>query len=170
MAASILSPVLMISSKGFLCAITISAPVFSSPILRHASVRLFTASPAVPRLLPARRPSILSAKALPRVLLMYRFPSLMRNLRISGWNITIRARTPTSRTVSMSAVISLMLKAETTTRMMYSDMIATNMLMAEEPLIHLNMMNMISARRSMSRMSASDNCRNPKIAGVIAEC
>ncbi len=70
----------------------------------------------------------------------------------------------------MSAVISLMLKAETTTRMMYSDMIATNMLMAEEPLIHLNMMNMISARRSMSRMSASDNCRNPKIAGVIAEC
>jgi hypothetical protein len=42
-----------------------------------------------------------------------------------------------------------------------------NMLMAEEPLIHLKRMKMRSARSNMSRMSVSDICRNPKRARYI---
>ena len=81
--------------------------------------------------------------------------------------MTIRARTPTSSTVSIKAVISLMLKAETSTRIRYRDTIATKMLMAEDPLNHLKAKKMMSPRRSMSRTSAMDISRNPKSASSM---
>ena len=54
------------------------------------------------------------------------------------------------------AIMSRMLNAPTITLIRYSDTMETKMLMADVPLIHLNMMNIRRARRSMSRMSAKD--------------
>ena len=85
-----------------------------------------------------RWPKILSIKALPLAPSMYLLPILIRNLRISGWKITIRASTPTSSTMSSMASMSLMLKAETMTLMTKRDMMARNMLMADDPLIQRN--------------------------------
>ena len=140
-AESILSPVLMMSSNEFLCAMTIRAPVFSSDILRHASVRLFTSSLAL--IWVFCLPVSLSMMALPLALFMYLFPSLMRNFLISGWKITMMASTPTSSIMSMIATMSLMSKAPTITRIIYKDTIAMKMLMAEVPLSHLNTRNII---------------------------
>ena len=159
MAASIMSPVLIMSSSGVLCAITMRAPVLSSDILRQASVRSFTAS--LPFMAPFFLPRTLSIMALLFALFMYLFPRFIRNFLISGWNMTISARTPTSRTVSISAVISLMLNADTRTRIRYSDTMATKMLIADEPLSHLKARNMIRPSSRMSRMSANDICRKP---------
>ena len=167
MAESMRSPVLMMSSSGELWEITTSAPVFSSDILLHASARSFTSSFTV-MLTDVLLPNILLRIIFPLLLFMYLLPRRMRNFRISGWNMTISARTPTSRTMSMMAVISLMLNAPTSTLMMKSDTIATKMLMADVPFIHLNMKKMISPRSTMSRMSAKDISRKPnKASGVI---
>ena len=82
--------------------------------------------------------------------------------------MTISASTPTSSTMSRIAVISLMLNAPTSTRMRNKETIATKILIADVPLIHLNITKMISPNRIMSRMSASDISRKPKNAsGVI---
>jgi hypothetical protein len=52
--------------------------------------------------------------------------------------------------------------------MMYRETMAMNMLIAEVPLIHLNMKKMISPSSTMSRMSAKDISRKPnKASGVI---
>ena len=165
--ASILSPVLIMSSSGVLCAMTISAPVLSSDILLHASVRSLTSSLEDTVLLPLL-PRMRLRNFCPRALLIYLFPSLMRNLRISGWNMTMSARTPTSSIMSMIAVMSLMLNAPVSTLIRYSDTMAMKMLIAEVPRIHLNMKNMIRPSRIMSRMSARDSSRKPrKASGVI---
>ena len=82
--------------------------------------------------------------------------------------MTISASTPTSRIMSIIAVISLMLNAPTSTLIRYSETMAMKMLIAEEPLIHLNRKNMIRPSRTMSRMSAMDSSMKPKNArGVI---
>jgi len=82
--------------------------------------------------------------------------------------MTMIARTPTSSTVSMIAVISLMLKADTRTRTIYRDMMAMNMLIADVPFIHLKATYMIMASRSMSSMSVKDSCRKPKMSSNIS--
>ena len=165
MPASILSPVLMMSSSVFLCAMTISAPVLSSDILRHASVRSFTSSLTVTCFFSF--PVSLSIIALPLALFMYLFPSLIRNFLISGWKITMIASTPTSRIMSIMALMSLMSNAPTMTRIIYNDTMATKILMAEVPRSHLNNRKMIMPSSRMSRMSATFICRKSKAASSI---
>ena len=82
--------------------------------------------------------------------------------------MTIRAMTPTSSNCPRIADISLILNAATTTLAIYSDIIATKMLIAEEPLIQRNTTYIIRATRIMSSTSINDRFRNPKIANSIA--
>ena len=112
-------------------------------------------------------PKSFSAKDFPLAPSMYLLPILMRNLRISGWKITIRAITPTSRTMSRSALMSLILKAATNTLIMNNDMIARKILMADEPLIQRNTTKIIKASSSTSRTSASDTCKKLNIPSTI---
>jgi hypothetical protein len=81
--------------------------------------------------------------------------------------MTISARTPTSSTVSRSVAMNFIPKAPTNIRMKYSDTMATKMLIAEDPLIHLKRMKIRIARSNMSRMSVNDISKNPKNARYI---
>ena len=69
--------------------------------------------------------------------------------------------------VSRSVVMNFMPSALTRMRTKKSETIATKMLIAEEPLIHLNRMKIRMARSNMSRMSVNDISKNPKNARYI---
>ena len=165
-AASILSPVAMMSSRGVACGITISAPVFDSDILRHASVISLTALLSIRSLLTLR--NSLFSRLLVCTFTLVPLPSLVRNLLISGWNMTIRASTPTSSTMSMMVAVSLMPSTVTANLMRYRERMATNMLHADDPHSHLNSRKIISDISSMSRTSSSESLRNPNNARAIA--
>ena len=112
MLASILSPVSITKSRLIWWGITMSAPVFCSDIVLHASVISFTA-PLSSGL--ASFPRNLFRKFLAPAPNLELLPNFIRKCRISGWNMMITASTPTSMNVPSNALTSFIFNASAIT-------------------------------------------------------